>query len=268
MLTLVTSINQKLFKDYGRRFIESWGRHAGDGVRLVVCAEGNIEGLVEVSRPGSVVVCSLESEAQNRFRRKFGRFFQAAGGVPVRSSQSHNGFTVKYNYRFDALRFSFKAFSYHRAFHELGLDSEFVGWIDSDVVCLRDFNLTALTEVLPQNGEVASYLGRSAFPKPMAYSECGFVAFDYTNVSAREFLAGFVSMYETGDIFLNAEWHDCVAFDVLRGKYEASGSVFRDISGVHHAREHPFVLSPLGKFFDHLKGPRRKIAGRSLSDRN
>jgi hypothetical protein len=205
----------------------------------------------------------LESEAQQRFRKKFGRFFQAAGGVPIRASDTEKTFKVQYNYRYDALRFSFKAFAYHRALIELGLESDFVGWIDSDVVCLRRFDLESLRSVLPRDGQVASYLGRSTFPRPLSYSECGFLAFDYTNIDARSFIADFIQMYESGDIFLNDEWHDCVAFDVLRKRYEESGKVFKDISGEHHASEHPVVLSPLGEFFDHLKGPKRKAAGRS-----
>jgi hypothetical protein len=263
MLTLITSLNQKLFLEYGKRFIESWSRHAGDGLRLIICVEGAVEGLNDIARSESVLVCSLESAAQQRFRRKYGRFFQTSGGMPIRLSDSNSSFTIQYNYRFDALRFSFKAFSYYRVLHELKLESEFIGWIDSDVVCLKPFSLTTLSDVLPRNGEVASYLGRSSFPKPLAYSECGFVAFDYTNASARKFILDFISMYDTGDVFLNEEWHDSFLFDVLRKRYEANGAVFRNISGEHHASEHPFILSPLGKFFDHLKGPRRKIIGHS-----
>ncbi len=263
MLTLITSMNAKLFVEYGRSFLASWIRHAGSDVRLVICAEGEIIELAQYVDNIKVIACQLDSPAQKLFQAKYGRFFQANGLVPVKASQVESLYKFKYDYRYDAVRFAFKAFSYQKSLKELELGTRFVGWIDSDVVCLRDFNLSGLSEMLPRTGEIASYLGRTVFPQPTPYSECGFLAFDYQNEVARAFIDDFISMYETGEIFLNPEWHDCIAFDVIRHRYQLRGYAFRNLSGQYHDNEHPFIKSPLGRYFDHLKGPRRKARGRS-----
>lgn len=263
MLTLITSMNERLFVDYGKRFLESWIKHAGLNVRLVVCAEGKISDIAPLIDGKKIIACSLESRAQKSFQDRYRHFFQASGLVPVRVSLEEKIYKFQYNYRFDAIRFSFKAFSYHRVLNELALGTEFVGWIDSDVVCLTDFDLSKLVEVLPGSNQIASYLGRTAFPQPVPYSECGFVAFNYRREAARDFINDFISAYESGEIFLNPEWHDCVAFDVLRNRYESDGHEFRNLSGEFSGEEHPFVKCVLGNYFDHLKGPQRKIRGRS-----
>lgn len=263
MLTLITSMNAKLFVEYGKNFLESWIRHAGSDVRLVVCVEGEITEISQYSDNKKVISCKLESPAEKNFQDKYSRLFQARGLVPVKVNQAEKLYTFQYNYRYDAIRFSFKAFSYHKALNELGLGTQFVGWIDSDVICLRNFDLSALSEVLPRTGEIASYLGRSAFPQPIPYSECGFVAFDYQNETSRAFIGDFISMYETGEIFLNEEWHDCMAFDVIRRRYQAKGYAFRNLSEKFVDDEHPFIKSSLGRYFDHLKGPQRKVRGKS-----
>lgn len=263
MLTLITSMNARLFAEYGKRFLESWTQHAQSDVRLVVCAEGEVVGISQYADNQKIIACQLESQAQKSFRDKYGRFPQACGVIPVKVSAAENIYKFQYNYRYDAMRFSFKAFSYHKALNELGLGTEFVGWIDSDVVCLRDFDLSQLSEVLPRDGEIASFLGRTRFPRPRPYSECGFLAFNYQIEESRTFINEFISAYETGEIFLNSEWHDCVAFDVLRNRYESAGCKFYNLSGEFVEEEHPFIKSPLGRYFDHLKGPQRKARGRS-----
>jgi hypothetical protein len=262
MLTLITSINERLYHDYGKRFIESWRCNAGSGVRLVVCLEGNTTNIDTLSSE-KLIFCDLESNKSKQFRLKYSKFFQAAGLVPTRVSDAENLYKFSYNYRYDALRFSFKAFSYYRVISELSLTSQFVGWIDSDVVCLRQFSLDDLSDVLPRSGELGAYLGRTMFPRPLPYSECGFLAFQYTDFAAQSFIDDFVNMYDSGAVFLNPEWHDCIAFDVLRRRYEMSGHKFRNLSADFQSEEHPFVKSKLGVFFDHLKGPARKLVGSS-----
>lgn len=264
MLTLITSMNERLFHEYGKRFIESWRCNAGAGVRLVVCLEGSTDKL-NMDSSENLIFCNLESTKSIQFRLKYSKFFQASGLMPSRVGAGQNLYKFSYNYRFDALRFSFKAFSYYRAISELSLATEFVGWIDSDVVCLRSFDLNDLSEVLPRRGEIGSYLGRTAFPKPLPYSECGFVVFNYADEAARLFIAEFVAMYDSGEIFLNPEWHDCIAFDILRRRYELLGYNFRNLSAEFQSEEHPFIKSKLGAFFDHLKGPARKLAGSSVA---
>lgn len=238
-------------------------QYAGVGVRLVVCVEGDVDGISAYYDKEKIIVCALESSPQRLFLDKYGCFFQARGLMPKKIDSHASAYSFQYNYRYDAIRFSFKAFSYYRVIKELQLWTDFVGWIDSDVVCLQNFDLSLLGDVLPKSGQIASYLGRESFPYPIPYSECGFLAFDYRNSASRSFIVDFIAMYETGEIFLNSEWHDCVAFDVLRNRYEQQGHKFFNLAEGFGHEEHPFVKTKLGLFFDHLKGPVRKAQGYS-----
>lgn len=262
MLTLVTSMNAKLYAEYGARFLEGWERYAGDGVRLVVCFEGE-----EPDHPfkssKKIFVCNIYSELQRRFRSRYGRLITAAGMIPMRANQQSGLYYMQYNYRYDALRFSFKAYSLHRVFRELQLHSRFVGWIDSDVVCLKKFDLSSLAEVLPSDGTLASYLGRDSFPAPNPYSECSLFIVDHDKAAGSEFIDEYIRFYDSGEVFELVEWHDCMVFDEVRKKYEVAGYSFKDLSGPFKSSEHPFINSELGKFFDHLKGPVRKANGTS-----
>jgi hypothetical protein len=42
MKTFITSINEKLYRSYGARFIDTWKQHARDDIKLIVCFEGDI----------------------------------------------------------------------------------------------------------------------------------------------------------------------------------------------------------------------------------
>jgi hypothetical protein len=116
---------------------------------------------------------------------------------------------------------------------------------------------------LPKEDEIASYLGRDSFPAPNPYSECGFLAFNLENSGTISFLRDFKDLYCSGEIFEQLEWHDSFLFDVMRRRYEIQGNRFRNISGDSGEVEHPFIHSHLGKYFDHLKGPMRKVKGTS-----
>lgn len=263
MIKFITSMNERLYKDYGQRFLTGWAESAGADTSLTVYGEGGTAWLnSSVYGPG-IDAKPLESTEYQNFRAVFGRFFEANGRVVGRAPEAPDRYIFRYNYRYDALRFCFKAFSFLQAIDEDLSDFSHLIWIDSDIVCRKKFSSVALSLILPSGEEIASYLGRTAFPPQAPHSECGFVAFNLENKASLEFLRSFIDEYTRGRIFLRAEWHDSFIFDVVRLEYQARGFTFKNISGEHHASEHPFVLSPLGEFFDHLKGPARKVAGHS-----
>ena len=72
-----------------------------------------------------------------------------------------------------------------------------------------------------------------------------------------------IEIYLSGEIFSLKEWHDSWIWDHVRREFEKSNIVFKNLSGEKFEQlEHPFVNCNLGKYFDHLKGP-RKSAGYS-----
>lgn len=261
MYTFVSSFNIKLYREYARNFLRSWRECADSSINLYVFFEG--EGIEEVQKEYSsdnLHILHIQSTLLTDFHLKFGRF-KEANGIQFNIS-TNDQVRLGYNYRFDAIRFSFKAFALYRAVAELNISGK-IAWIDSDIVCRKIFTGTDMSEIFPSTNQIASFLGRDNFPKPNAYSECGFVGYNLDNKTSKEFLLEFIEIYTTGNIFKLTEWHDCMAFDSLRLNYESRGEEFLNLSGEFVSNDHPFMLSKLGVYFDHLKGPERKRRGSS-----
>lgn len=259
----VTSLNKELFDSYGKRMIESWLHYAPmDGVLVVCHEEDNAPYLNSVTRK-NVVPMSLKYESLERFKNIFGQFSEANGLIREKTNQPEGTVVTYYNYRFDALRFSFKIFSLMKTLR-VGLLGQRFAWIDADTVCLKPFTAQDLDELFPDHDQIASYLGRENYPKPNPYSECGFVGYNGTLEATTSFLRAIEDLYTTGHLFLLPEWHDCMAFDFVRQTFSSNGSKFKNLSEHCPNSSHPFIESPLAQYFDHLKGPARKRAGSSL----
>lgn len=259
MYSFISSFNAKLYHEYGHNFLSSWQKNCGPDIKLYIFFEG--EGIEEVQKDfqsESIIIQPIDSPLLNEFKLKFGQFKEANGFRFDISPE--NKLSMKYNYRYDAMRFSFKAFSIYRAVFEFNIKNK-IAWIDSDVICKKYFDIDSLTDIFPDQNEISSYLGRSSFPKPNAYSECGFVGYNLDHKDAINFLSEFINLYLNGDIFRLIEWHDCMAYDYVRSQYESQGHAFKNLSGEFTTSDHPFILTKLGDFFDHLKGPVRKQRG-------
>ena len=216
MLTLITSMNLKLYHAYGSNFLSSWKINSAPDIQLIVMFEGEGKEIVANSHQSDLIIIdSIQSDL-----------------------------------------------SIYKAIAN-GLVNDDFGWLDSDIICKRNFSAADLKQFFPEPNSIASYLGRNNFPKPNAYSECGFVGYNYLNASTTEFILDFINFYMNGDIFTLKEWHDCFVFDHLRHKYESQGGLFKNLSEDLINEDHPFVLTGLGNYFDHLKGPERKIRGYS-----
>ena len=74
-------------------------------------------------------------------------------------------------------------------------------------------------------------------------------------------------MYETGEIFSIEQWHDSFIWDWVRVEFERKiNAKFKDISGDARSKEHVYINTKLNKYFDHLKGFKRKQDGSSSED--
>ena len=265
MKTFVTSFNKKLYEQYASNFLLSWVKNAAQDINLIVCFEGDLSQIdwTEFSEFKNIQIISIDSIEQSLFWRKFGNFTQARGLKPVLIDEEAKTYQFKYNYRYDALRFSFKIFAFSKCI-DFGLLQNNFAWLDSDVVCLRPFTCADLDEFFPDGDQVFSYLGRDQFPKPIAYSECGFIGFNHGSQLTFDFLREMKFHYLSGAIFLEKEWHDSYIFDVIRRNYEATHNAsFKNLAINLGEEEHPFMKTRLGYYFDHLKGPLRKRQGHS-----
>jgi hypothetical protein len=237
--------------------INEFSSMSDGSVRLCVVFEGSppkvglkhVE-LVQFSHPG-----------HDLFSRKFGRL-QEPRGLRI-EFVSPTQLNIAPDFRFDAFRFSFKIFSILQAIELFRPDSHYA-WLDADVRCLRPLSSKGLVEFFPADDEVMSYLGRLKFPLTGAYSECGFLGFNARCSRVSAFLSRMADVYVSGEIFSHREWHDSWIWDQVRLEFERNGDKFKNISGIAENTHHPFINSRLGEFFDHLKGPKRKVAGRSM----
>lgn len=259
MLTFISSMNYKLYEKYGRQFLSSWLDKAGENIELIICFEGaGIETVHDEFDSDRIKILNLNSDLLTRFRAIYSQFSEARGILLRQNEEKH--FSFDYNYRYDAVKFAFKIFSIQQALEERDIKNNFA-WIDSDIVCLKDFQESNLNVFFPSDEFLASYLGRESFPSPTPYSECGFVAYNYGHKDTANFINDFLNLYVYGDIFSLKEWHDCMAFDAVRRIYQKRGVPFLNLSEKFPNADHPFMLSGLSEYFDHLKGPERKNRG-------
>jgi hypothetical protein len=261
-IVFVTSLNQKLFFDYGENFINSWLKKADLNLVLVVVHEEPSAPYLEPYSRNNVIPMSLDSAECDLFKHKFQRFHEARGVINVLVDEQRGISQQSYNYRFDAIRFSFKIFSLMKVLRA-GLVKDKFAWIDADMLCLEQITSAQIGPFFPEGDEMASYLGRESFPMPNPYSECGFVGYQLSHPSTSQFFGEFEDIYLSGNIFLLKEWHDCMVFDFLRLKYEQMGACFKNLAAHNPHADHPFSESGLAQFFDHLKGPERKRVGHS-----
>lgn len=262
MKYFITSINQKLFEKYGENFLSGWAKFAANDCKLIVCFEGEISDLVMKWNSSNTRIINIKSEAHNKFINKYSRFNEAKGIQFFAVKGEPGKVSYRYNYRFDAIRFAFKIFSFVKCF-ELGIIDNDFAWLDADVVCLKKFESGEMSQFFPSGDEVASYLGRDSFPQPNPYSECGFVGYNFNNSLTMKFIERSIEMYDHGDLFELKEWHDCMVFDSVRKSFEANGAKFKNLSEHLIGEEHPFMKTGLSEYFDHLKGPERKKIGHS-----
>ena len=165
---------------------------------------------------------------------------------------------VSNDYKFDAIRFSFKPFSIHQSLSYIPENLDYLIWTDADLRCKKNFESADIIPFLPDENELMSYLGRKH-----VYSECGFLGFNLNHPEFKDFIDRIINIYTSGELFSLQEWHDSWIWDHVRKEFENKDILFKNISGRGFEHHHPFINSGLEKFFDHLKGPTRKKTGES-----
>jgi hypothetical protein len=263
-LAFITSLNNDLYKKYGERFLEEFEKYAPDNIKIFVVFEGNddIKNLKQFSN--KIEILPFNSEPQKKFLSYFGKL-EEAKGLRIQVTPGLNNkkkIDFQFDYRFNAIRFSFKPF----AIHQIALDHhnnyEHLIWIDADLRCIAPFTKENIEEFLPKKNELLTFLARKN-----SYSECGFLGFNTKHEYFQQYLQSIIDIYVTGKIFSLEQWHDSWIWDYLRIDFERKYDVEnRNISGEGYHSTHPFMLSGLQKYFDHLKGPERKKIGRSLPE--
>lgn len=250
MTTIVTGFSPSGYFQYGRQFLDTFDQHWPKDVRLQVYVEETPIGLVQRGAQRSLWACPGMREFLNRNSHHP----RANGREAIPGRWGHKHIERGYYYKFDAVKFSRQCFIPETAAGELE-DGEVLAWMDADVV----------THAPPPTGFVDGllgtydlcYLGRTTM-----HTELGFWAVRL-NQRTRYFLQVFADLFRKDEIFNLPEWHSAFAFDHVR-KQASAFNALNALNLTPRGQGHVWFQSPLARYTDHLKGDRRKAAGRSL----
>lgn len=243
--TVITTFHQAGLEQYGQRMIDTFEQFWPKDVDLKVCAE---KCQPVTSRPNTEVIDLLASStdlAAFLHRHQHNDLAHGRAGPP-------DVYNPKKQFRWDAVRFSYKVFS--AALCASRLQSGWMMWVDADTRTHSPVTESWLSTVCPP-GAMISYLGRGE----RYHSECGWVAYNLDHPATRNFISDFVDLYRSDEIFQHKEWHDSFIWDTVRRRYQEQHRFINlnpdpDTKGL---AKHPFINSELGRVMDHFKGSRK-----------
>jgi hypothetical protein len=153
----------------------------------------------------------------------------------------------KYDYNFDARRFSHKVYAQCDAAEE---DCDVLIWLDSDVEALAPLSVGDVENTL--NG-----MAMAIYQRPHTHTETGIVFWDMRQALSREFFRHYRHLYDSRRIYTIAGgWHDCWAMDAV---IKALAIPVTNLTARQGAWE-VVSTSELAGVFRHDKGPRKHAA--------
>lgn len=255
-ISVVTTMHAKAYEAYGARMIESFLKNWPAHVEFHLYAEGFV---VENIKDDRLKVIDLHAALPDlvAFKAEHKNNPAAHGRQDRGPFPGNSRIRIGLGYRWDAVRFSNKSFSWCHAVRTLNSDR--VIWLDADTITHSPIPDEFLINLIPNNS-LCGYLGRS-----MMYTETGFIIINPKHQACSMLVSGIEFIYKSGKIFDLVEWHDCEVFDTMRKILESKGVVFVNISGHAASSMHPFINSELGRYMDHMKGD-RKSTGKSKQE--
>jgi len=158
-------------------------------------------------------------------------------------------------YKYSAIKFAHKVYAIKKQLEKNS--SDYLIWLDSDVVTIKDIKINFLNSLINDQNYL-SYLGRDHIN---FHSECGFLIFNVKHNLHNQFWVNMSEMYDQGFLFNEKEWHDSYVFDVVRLKLEKNGLKNFNISNLGLKKTNDplnvFDNSILGEFMVHFKGNKK-----------
>jgi len=231
----ITTMNRAGYEKYGKRMIDTWHKHWPHYMQLDVYAE---DFDLDVEYPNVRKIDLHEaSPSLVMFKERHGQ----------RPDQQNPK-----ELAMGAVRFAHKSYAVIHAC--LAETDKVVIWIDADTVTHSVVTSDWLDSLLPEDC-YTSFLGRQN-----NYTECGFVMYDTNHDQNDHFMLMWKALYDSDKLFELPQWHDCMAYDVVRSTLENKQLIkTHNLSPDGRDYDHVFVTSELGTRMDHLKGPRKDI---------
>jgi hypothetical protein len=240
MLTVVTTCHEQGLHEYGLRFIKTFLEFWPPDVRLLIYAQGWTASIPRLEVHDLLTASPWLRDFTERHRD---------------NPSAHGRGRGSYQHRWDAVKFAHKVAAVVAA--DAIEPGDHLLWLDADV----------LTHSIVADRDIASWRPDPAWltwldrdPGVINYPECGFLLFNREHPRHGEALAAVRSLYENDELFRLSETHDSFAWQSV---VDALALPTRSLSGDGRRSLHVMVNGPLGAWFDHCKGPRRKTMGRT-----
>lgn len=231
-MRVVTTVHREGWEQYGKKALKRWRVHWPKSAELWHYAEG-----FEVP-PTQRVVCRNVDELP----------------LLARFKRTHERYRVP-DWRYDVVRFANKAYAAYDALR----DYDGIGvWLDADIVTVEDVPEGYVEGLLPDDCYIALFRRTGAAP------ETGLWVANCAHPMHKPVMDAFLSWYEQATFKGAHEWHDAVLFEATLRAFENKGLInVHSLSAEHASASHPMALHESRKYWDHLKGPRRKALGHS-----
>ena len=230
---VVTTLNKKLYKQYGHKFFETYNWPFD----LIVYSED----MLDIPNHRIVVRSTFDEVPSCE------QFVNRNKDKPV--VDNPDGFLQ------DAVRFCYKVYAYTDQIIN-NEDYDGIICIDADSVFYKPIDVEWLTQNIHKSDCMMTYLGRGN-----NYSECGFLYFNMQHKSTKAYAREMKRMYDSDEIYQLKEKHDSYIWDHVRKAFESNGVKNHNIGDGKPG--HVQARSVLGTVYDHIKGPKRKKLLRS-----
>jgi hypothetical protein len=253
---VLTTFHAAGYQKYASRMIDTFLQNWPSEVDLYVYTEDCI---ITQSAP-NLHVRDLHAVSPEivAFKQRWGNDPRARGLVAT-GPADRKGKAPGIGFRWDAIRFSHKAYSVAHCAANCSADVLF--WMDADMVCHTPITLDFITSQMP-SGTGLAYLGREK-----KFTECGLYGMNLQDPVTRAWLKEFQLAYDSGRLMTMAEWNDCWVFDETRKEVQAANPAWRQLNwsaGLIKGEGHPLINTAWGAYLDHLKG-KRKDTGKSAA---
>lgn len=253
---VVTTFNTSGYERYASRMIDTFLQNWPQEIDLYVYTEDCV---IRQSAP-NLHVRDLHAVSPEivAFKQRWGSDPRARGLVAT-GPADRKGKAPGIGFRWDAIRFSHKAYSVcHCA---ANCDADVLFWMDADMVCHTPITAEFI------NGQMPPKIGLAYLGRERKFSECGLYGMNLRDNITLNWLKEFQLAYDSGRLMTMAEWNDCWVFDETRNEVQAAHPKWRQLNwsqGLIKGEGHPLINTAWGAYLDHLKG-KRKETGRSAA---
>ncbi len=234
-ITFVTSWGPGGYDLYAKRFLESFKANFPQNSKLLAYFHD----------------CELPADAPQDPRITY-QFHTPDGNLAAFkhkwASKNGVGLDGKYDFRFDAVKFSNKVYSIEEARKHV---HGWLVWIDADTVATAPIPEDFFQKLLCGGETSCATLMRA----DCAYAETSFMAFDLRRPSATGVLDRVLFEYQTGDLFKMREHHDGWVYSEMFKRLPVSK--VKDLAPASKGLD-AFHQSPLVAFMQHFKGNKKR----------